>query len=118
VAHLHAEAVKRFGGLPGARDFGLLESAIARPRHRWAHDEGATLHDLAAVYAEAIVRNHAFVDGNKRAALLATRAFLYLNGIRFDPPEAATVAVFEAAAAGEADPTDVSAWIRAHCRPR
>jgi death-on-curing protein len=118
VLYLHDEAIQGFGGLDGLRDSGLLEGALARPRQLHAHDESATLFTLAAAYADAVVRSHAFVDGNKRTALLAARAFLFLNGFRLHPPEAQTVALFEAAAAGTIDVAEVAGWLERNCARR
>jgi hypothetical protein len=68
---LHELSLTEFGGVPGLRDEGLLDSALARPRNAWAYNNESTLAGLAASYAHGIARNHAFMDGNKRAALLS-----------------------------------------------
>ena len=68
VRMLHTETLRLFGGRPGLRDLNLLESALARPQHVFGYREDADLADLAAAYAFGLARNHAFVDGNKRAA--------------------------------------------------
>ena len=115
---LHAESLRLFGGLPGVRDVGLLQSALARPQQRFAYGEAPDLFDLAAAYAFGLARNHAFLDGNKRIALLSIRTFLFLNGYRFSPEEAETVAMMEGLAAGEQDEAAFSAWIRQHAVPR
>ncbi len=93
------------------RDAGLLQSALGRPQHLWSYEEGATLYDLAAAYGFGIAKNHAFVDGNKRAALLAIRAFLFRNGVRFMPDEVETVQVIEGLAGGAVDEAQLAAWI-------
>ena len=72
---LHEESVARFGGASGLRDEGLLDSALARPRNAYAYDPHRSIAQLAASYAFGLVRNHPFVDGNKRAALLALGVF-------------------------------------------
>lgn len=118
VEALHGESLRRFGGLPGVRDRGLLESALARPQNRFAYEGVAALPALAAIYGSAIVRNHPFLDGNKRAGLLAVRAFLFANGLRFEPGEAETVAVVLTLASGEVDEDAFAAWIAANVRPR
>jgi len=99
-----------FGGADGVRDLGLLESALARPVNNFAY--GATnFAALAAGYAFGIARNHAFVDGNKRAAFASIVVFLGLNGIDFDvPPESATAMIL-ALAAGEIDEEGLARWI-------
>ena len=118
VQMLHAESLHLFGGMPGLRDRGLLESALARPRHLWTYEEGASLFDLAVAYGQGAAKNHAFVDGNKRTALLAIRAFLFRNGHRFYPDEAETVAMMEGTAAGTVDASLLSEWIEANSEPR
>lgn len=79
VVAFHAEQLARFGGPPGIRDEGLLDSALGRPRNRWGYG-GAELAELAAAYAFGIARNHPFIDG---AALLALVVFLDSNGVEF-----------------------------------
>ena len=78
---LHDESIAEHGGAPGLRDEGLLESALARPQHLAAYGE-PDLADLAAAYGAGLAQNHAFVDGNKRAAFLSVGLFLALNGQR------------------------------------
>jgi len=75
VTAIHDEAIYEFGGLAGVRDTGLLESAIYRPRNRLAYEPESSLFDLAAALCVGIAKNDPFIDGNKRTALLATRAF-------------------------------------------
>lgn len=111
VIAFHDKQLREFGGPPGIRDAGMLESALDRPRNKWAY-EGAELADLAAAYAYGIARNHPFVDGNKRAALLALVVFLDLNGIDFDVPEAEIAAIILALAAGEVGEEGLTRWIR------
>ncbi|WP_296579100.1 type II toxin-antitoxin system death-on-curing family toxin [Phreatobacter sp.] len=111
VIAFHDKQLREFGGPPGIRDGGMLESALDRPRNKWAY-EGAELADLAAAYAYGIARNHPFVDGNKRAALLALVVFLDLNGIDFDVPEAEIAAIILALAAGEVGEEGLTRWIR------
>ncbi|MFO7565657.1 MAG: type II toxin-antitoxin system death-on-curing family toxin [Enhygromyxa sp.] len=82
VLTLHQRQLDRYGGSPGLRDRGLLESAVAQPQASFggilAHDN---LFAMAAAYLFHLVSNHAFVDGNKRVGLLAAQVFLHLNGI-------------------------------------
>jgi death-on-curing protein len=77
---IHDEAIYEFGGLAGIRDAGLLESALDLPRNLLAYEPRVCIFRLAATLCVGIAKNHPFNDGNKRTALLATRAFLYLNG--------------------------------------
>ena len=108
---LHADALKLFGGSPGVRDEGLLESALGRPRHLWAYGGAVTLFDLAAAYGFGIMKNHAFIDGNKRAGALGMRAFLFRNGYRFAPDQADMVATIEGVAAGTVSEEELATWV-------
>ncbi len=118
VQVLHAESLARFGGAPGVRDEGLLESALDRPRNLLSYGDDPSLFDLAAAYAQGLIKNHPSIDGNKRAGLLAARAFLFQNGFRLDPPEAETVHVIEGVAAGEVSVDDLAAWLEAQSTAR
>ncbi len=101
------------GGAEGIRDTNLLESALARPRHALAYGE-PTMFDLAAAYAYGIARNHPFVDGNKRTALMAAYVFLRKNGYRLTAPEPEAVVVIRDLATGEIDEAELAAWIEAN----
>ncbi len=114
VVALHEESLALFGGLQGIRDEGLLESALARPRNRYAYEPRVDLVRLAADYGFGLALNHPFVDGNKRVAVLAVAVFLTLNGLRFDPDEHDEVRAILALAAGELDADEFSAWVRAN----
>jgi len=81
VLFLHDQAVREFGGYHGVRDQGLLESALNRPRDRFAYEPEADLAALAAAYAFGIAKNHAFLDGNKRTAWACCALFLKVNGV-------------------------------------
>ncbi|MCA0318277.1 MAG: type II toxin-antitoxin system death-on-curing family toxin [Proteobacteria bacterium] len=111
VIAIHERQLREFGGPPGIRDKGMLESALDRPRNKWAY-EGAGLPELAAAYAYGIARNHPFVDGNKRAALLALVVFLDLNDVDFDVPEAEMAAIILALAAGDVGEDGLTRWIQ------
>lgn len=110
VEAFHTESLARFGGATGIRDEGLLESALARPRNRAAHDDNVEIFALAAEYCLGIVRNHPFVDGNKRAGLVSAHVFLALNGWRFVPAEAMMVEMIEGLAAGRIDEEALARW--------
>jgi death-on-curing protein len=108
---VHREAVSRFGGSDGVRDIGLLESALERPRNLYFYGEGPTIFDLAAAYGTGIVKNHPFLDGNKRTGLLSIRAFLFANGWLFEPAEVDQVTMMVALATGEIDERVLAGWI-------
>ncbi len=111
VLAIHSQAVAEFGGSHGVRDPGLLESALDRPRNLFAYGNDPTLFDLAASYCIGIVKNHPFVDGNKRTGDLAARAFLFRNGYFFEPREAEEVIMIIGLAAGEVDEDALAQWI-------
>lgn len=117
VNAIHVDQVRRHGGLRGLRDEGLLESALARPPQRWSYKPDADLADLAAAYTFGITKNHPFLDGNKRIGFVAAYVFLGLNGLHLVAPEAETVIVVLALAAGDRDEASFAAWLRAHCEP-
>jgi death-on-curing protein len=110
VIAIHDEQLAEFGGAHGLRDAGALESALARPLNRY-HYGTTELASLAAAYGFGLSRNHAFVDGNKRTALLAIVTFLGLNGVDFDVPEPEAVVMMLALAAGEVDEDGLASWI-------
>ncbi|MBI3090933.1 MAG: type II toxin-antitoxin system death-on-curing family toxin [Candidatus Tectomicrobia bacterium] len=112
VRAIHAEHVMRFGGRSGLRDAGLLESALQRPRQLWHYGDRPTLFDLAAALSLSLAKNHPFIDGNKRTALLAGVAFLALNGWTFRPPQGRPYHVMMAAASGQADEAVLAGWFR------
>ena len=118
VLGLHAMAVAHFGGSPGLRDEGLLERALDRPRNLCAYGDEPSLFELAAAYCAGIVKNHPFVDGNKRAGDLAVRAFLRLNGYLYEPEEAEEVVMIVALAAGEIEEDALALWIAENASPR
>lgn len=113
---LHDSIIARFGGSEGVRDEGLLESALHRPVNRFSYEEGIDLADLAASHAFALVRNHAFVDGNKRIALLACGVFLDMNGCAFLASNADTHRATMALAAGQIGEREFAVWLRQNCK--
>jgi len=118
VKMMHTEAIRLFGGLDGLRDEGLLESALGRPKHLWTYEDSPSLFRLAAAYAHGIAKNHPFLDGNKRTALLSIRAFLFRNGVSFQPDEVDTVTMIEGLAAGKVGGDLLSEWIETNSASR
>ena len=108
---LHGESLAEHGGGEGIRDDGLLESALARPLNLelYGHPHFA---ELAASYGFGLAKNHAFVDGNKRACFLAVGLFLYLNGYQLKATQANATLTVLALAAGDISETEFAAWIR------
>lgn len=98
--------------MPGLRDEPSLESALARPRQRFAYEPATDLPALAAAYGYGLVRDHPFNDGNKRVAFVTMGVFLGLNGQEIDAPETEVVAVMLSLAAGELSEEHLADWIR------
>jgi death on curing protein len=110
ILDIHAEQLALFGGADGVRDLALLESALARPKNKFAYEETA-MSALAAAYAFGIAKNHPFIDGNKRTAFASMVVFLGLNGVDLDVPPQDATAVILALAAGEIDEDGLACWI-------
>jgi len=111
---LHEESLAEFGGARGLRDDGLLESALARPQNIHAYNSASTTAELAAAYGYGIAKNHAFVDGNKRAAFLSIGLFLSMNGYRLIADQADAITVIMGVAGGEANEIELATWIAAN----
>lgn len=112
----HARLVEMFGGAPGVRDMGLLESALARPQNLVAYGEVVTTERLAALYGVGVAKAHAFLDGNKRIAFAVMAAFLKAHGRHLDATEADATRVMLDVAASAMDENELEQWIMAHCR--
>ncbi|MGH6957034.1 MAG: type II toxin-antitoxin system death-on-curing family toxin [Caulobacteraceae bacterium] len=113
---LHDRLLALDGGASGVRDEGLLESALARPRQRFAYEGENEIVQLAAIYTAGIVRNHPFVDGNKRTGFVAGVLFLELNGHRFEAAEAEAANAVLALAAGDLDEAAYASFLRSNVR--
>lgn len=117
VLAIHLRQLAEHGGGEGIRDEGLLQSALARPQNLLAYgDPPPDLATLAAAYAYGIARNHHFIDGNKRTALIVARLFLPLNGMNLVATQEEKYSTFLALAAGELSEEDVVNWVRAHLK--
>lgn len=114
---LHDESLAEHGGASGIRDDGLLESALARPQNLLAYGEPDAA-DLAAAYGLGLAKNHAFVDGNKRAAFLSVGLFLAMNGFRLKASQSDATLTVLAVASSEMDEASFASWIRANSEPR
>lgn len=114
---LHAESLAEHGGGTGIRDAGLLDSALARPLNLVAYGT-PDVADLAACYGVGLAKNHPFVDGNKRAALLATGLFLYFNGYKLRATQADTTLTVLGVAAGDVSEEAFAVWLRQHSAAR
>jgi death-on-curing protein len=117
VLEIHREQINRYGGDPGIRDLGLLQSALAMPAAglggRYLHGD---LYEMAAAYLFHIVQNHPFVDGNKRTGAVAALIFLALNDVIIVAEEDDFERVVRAVAEGEAAKLTVSEFFREHAK--
>jgi death on curing protein len=109
---LHAEALAAHGGIPGLRDASLLDSALARPVNQYHYNPAADLALLAAAYGFGLAKNHAFADGNKRIAFIATVLFLRSNGYRLVSEPLDEIRTMMSLASGELSENDFAAWLR------
>ncbi len=123
VDAIQTDVLLTYGGLTGLRDEDLLESALARPRQRFAYDATTDLTALAAAYGFGLARNHPYSDGNKRVAFVAMAVFLGLNGLEFTAAETEVVTTMVALASGTLDEDalaedSLADWIRRHTQKR
>jgi death on curing protein len=116
VLAMHARQLAEHGGGVGVRDEGLLLSALQRPQNKASY-ETPDAADLAAAYAYGIARNHPFVDGNKRTALVASRSFLLINGYQIGATKEDRLNTFLALASGDLTEDQLAIWFRKHLIP-
>jgi len=115
VLAVHLRQLAEHGGGEGICGEGLLQSALSRAQNLLVcGDPPPDVASLAAAYAYGIARNHPFVDGNKRTALIVLRLFLLLNGVELVASQGEKYSTFLALAAGELSEVDVANWVRAH----
>lgn len=118
IIAIHERQLAEHGGSSGIRDEGMLESALARPRQKWAYGgSDIDIVVLAAAYAYGLARNHPFVDGNKRTAAVACELFLELNGYRLLASDVELYPEFLQLAAGELTEEAFTDWLRSNARP-
>jgi death-on-curing protein len=117
IIAIHDEQLAIHGGSAGLRDQGLLESALDRPRNKWAYEQ-AELPELAAAYGYGLARNHPFVDGNKRTGFVVGILFLELNGYRFAASEEDAAQAVLKLAAGALDEAGYSGFLRGNVARR
>lgn len=117
VRAIHQRQIAEHGGSSGVRDDGLLLSALARPQNLLVYGEQEPdLATLAAAYAFGIVRNHPFIDGNKRTALVAARTFFLLNRVDLEAAQEEKYLTFLQLAEGSISEEELAAWIRQHLK--
>jgi death on curing protein len=112
VLAMHARQIAEHGGGSGVRDIGSLESALARPQNILSYEPDADIARLAASLAVGIAKNHPFVDGNKRTALVATRTFIILNGFDLAATQQEKYLTFLSLAEGTISEDELAAWLR------
>jgi death on curing protein len=113
---IHGRVLALHGGAAGVRDQALLESGLARPRQHHAYAASADIKEMAALYAAGIVRNHPFVDGNKRTGFVIGVLFLELHGFVFTAREEDAIQAVIALAASSLDEAAFAAWLRENVR--
>ena len=113
---IHGRLLALHGGTAGLRDQGLLESALARPRQHYAHAGTSGIVALAGLYTAGIIRNHPFVDGNKRTGFVIGVLFLELHGFHFKASEEDATHAVMALAAGTLNETSYAAWLRKNAK--
>ncbi len=111
---LHDRLLALHGGAAGVRDDGLLQSALARPQQHYAYADPPDLIEMATAYTAGIVRNHPFVDGNKRTGFVVGILFLELNGYRFTATQESAAQAVIALAAGTLDEAGYASFLRAN----
>jgi len=112
VVAMHQRQIAEHGGSDGVRDLGLLESALARPENIAAYEPEADIARLAAAYTFGIAKNHPFIDGNKRTALVAMRTFLRLNGFNLNATPTDKYLTIISLAEGSLSEEELAKWLR------
>ena len=112
VLAIHRRQIAEHGGRDGVRDHGLLESALARPKNIEAYEPDADIARLAAGYAFGIVKNHPFIDGNKRTGYVVTELFIMKNGYQLTATPTEKYLTFLSLAEGSVSEEDLADWLR------
>ena len=118
IVAIHQDQIARYGGNLGIRDMGLLQSAVAQPRATFA---GQFLHanvfEMASAYLFHLVKNHPFIDGNKRTGAVAALVFLELNGIEIRATESEFEQLVLEVARGDCQKREITEFLANHARP-
>lgn len=118
ILHIHRKALEQHGGMPGIRDWGLLEASLGRPKMTFElSDLYPTLVAKAAALGASLIQNHPFNDGNKRVGHAATEIFLMLNGYEISAPIDEQETVILQVAAGRLTAGDFTSWLQNHVTP-
>lgn len=117
VVEIHRDQITRYGGSPGIRDIELLQSAVAMPSAGYGREYlHADISEMAAAYLFHIIRNHPFVDGNKRTGAVAALVFLALNGMELHASENSFESMVRSTAEGKLDKAKITSFFRRHAR--
>ena len=116
IESIHNDQIREHGGRTGVRDENVRESALARPRNKWAYGQERDPAKLAAAYGFAFVKSHPYVDGNTRVGFLAIVTFLGINGFDFRATDLEVVSAITALGAGRLSEKQLSEWIAKHIR--
>ena len=114
VLSIHQRQIAEHGGEPGVRDAGLLESALARPENIAAYTPESDIARLAAAYAFGLIRNHSFVDGNKRTGYVVMETFIIRNGRRLEASPQEKYSAILGIADGSLSEDDLTNWLRSN----
>jgi death-on-curing protein len=115
VLMAHEQSLVQFGGSAGVRDEGLMDSALGKPQNLFAYGK-PSLFELAASYAFGLVKNHPFIDGNKRTGFVVAVTFLECNGWHLEASEVDAAVCTLALAAGEMSESDYAEWLKANSK--
>ena len=116
VLVLHTKLILQFGGLDGIRDEALLESALARPANLKAYVKGTTAFQSAADLAYGLIRNHPFIDGNKRIGMVMCELMLLKSGYTITATEEEKYVLFTSVASGKITEKELALWLLSHSR--
>lgn len=116
VIAIHHQQILEHGGLQGVRQPAALDAALGRPQQRWIYGELTTIPDLAAAYAEALIKAHPFSDGNKRTGFLIAVVFLGLNRFSFHATNESVVVTVQQLAANALPWHELQQWFQVHSR--
>lgn len=115
ILHFHQDQIESYGGSPGIRDEGLLESALAQPRTTFGGEYvHGTIFEMAAAYGFHICKNHPFYDGNKRTALIAMYTFLYVNGYKLKADRKSLYAIVVDLANGKVEKQELADFLESY----
>ena len=117
VLYIHDDQIATHGGSYGILNTNLLASALARPRNLYGYEEVTSLTRLAASYGYGLVKNHSFVDGNKRTTFQVMFAFLRINGLYLEVPEPEVVITMQQLAQGKISEEELAVWLKKFTTP-